>query len=125
MNNNVVAKIETSLIQMNAADTAMTQALEALEVGEYKASLGYAQEVLINSENIEQRLAALFLQNLAASRDQVFVDRTLKIAYDTDHRFDLIAKLNAACLKLEKMVTEIYGRLRDAVSRHHNIIKSK
>ena len=82
MNNNMVAKIETSLVQMDAADTAMTQALEALEVGEYKASLSYAQEVLINSENIEQRLAALFLQNLAASRNQAFVDRTLKIAYE-------------------------------------------
>lgn len=125
MKNNVATKIENSVLNMDTADESMTQALMALESGEYKESFRYAQDVLFISENIEQRLAAIYIQNLGASQDQFFIDRTLKIAYDTDHRFDLIAKLNSGCMKLEKMVTEIYGRLRNLVSRHYNSINSK
>lgn len=108
----LAATIMESIENMNVADENMTLALMALEDKNYGIAFRHAQEVLVNSDDVEQRLAALYLKDLAAKGDVRHIARYLEIAYDTDHSLDPVAKLD----KIWNKLNQAYKRLEVAIN---------
>ena len=110
--------IEESLENTREADEKMTQALMALEAKNYGIAFRHAQDVLAASESIEQRLAALYIRDLAVTANKVKVENTLTIAYDTDHRLDPVAKCNKLFKRLEGTLDDACEKLIESVGKY-------
>jgi hypothetical protein len=107
--NNIMAAAE----RMEATDDLMTEALVALEANDWLAAYDKAQQVLEISDGIEQRLAALYIQDLANMQDHKTTIKILETAYDIDHRRDdLIEKNKAAYAELENAVNDFIANLQ-------------
>lgn len=131
--NNIIVKeatikavaIEESISNMAKADENMTLALIALEAKNYGIAAHRAQDVLTTSECIEQRLAALCIQDLAFKADKDRVRETLTIAYDTDHQLDPVAKIHKSCKKLEEAVDDSFKKLKKPIGEYFAWFKAK
>ena len=105
MTNKMISKIMDDAAKMEAADNLMTEALQALEVFDYLEAYCKAQDVLDISENIEQRLAALFVQDLANRENGRVTQRMLEMAYDID-REETITVMSADILAAQQTLRE-------------------
>jgi DNA polymerase sigma len=66
----------------NQADELMTQALVAVETAQYDEAYQLSEQVILLSESVEQRLAAMTILTLCIQQNQEETTRVLNIAYD-------------------------------------------
>ena len=84
MNNTVINRILQDAVNMTEADKLMTESLAALEKFDWEMAHDKSMATLGISPNIEQRLAAIMVRELAAARDTTAVACILDEAYSTD-----------------------------------------
>lgn len=82
MDDKMTNRIQDSVDVQRQSDYLMTQALIALEAGEWNKAAALCSIALKRCDNIEQRLAFQLLQGLAAGRDAAVVKQYLDEAYD-------------------------------------------
>lgn len=113
MNKQIYNNIMVAAERIETADNLMTEALKALENNDWLMAYDKAQAVLEISDSIEQRLAALHIQDMANMQDYRATMQTLEIAYDTSNWCkDLIDKNKAAFAKVEDTVNEFIASLQ-------------
>ena len=76
-----MSKLIESMVRMEKADNAMTEALKALETNNFEEAIKCVDMVLDYSESIEQRAAALFLMTLASAADPLLIAAMLGVMY--------------------------------------------
>lgn len=64
------------------ADLLMTQALVAIETAQYTKAYQLSNEVILSSESVEQRLAAMTILALCIQQNQAETTRVLDLAYN-------------------------------------------
>ncbi len=125
MNNTVINSILDDAAKMEAADNLMTEAFAALDECDWDTAYDKAMATLGISQNVEQRLAAIMVRELASSMDCEAAAAILDEAYSTDdpseatveaYNADLLKANQAACAKLDEAVEELKAsleRIRD------------
>ena len=84
MSNTVINNILQDAAKMEEADNLMTEAFAALEKYDWDTAYDKAMATLGISINIEQRMAAIMVRELAAAMDATVVVAILDEAYSTD-----------------------------------------
>ena len=103
------------------ANNDITSALEALEENRRHDAIGRTLDVLSISSDITQRLAAMYLYNLALTEKNEEITEALKIAYDTSDRIehckmvsdDSNAALQMAINKLDETIAEFNEKAQE------------
>ena len=88
MNNTTINSIMKDAANMEEADNLMTESLAALEKWDWEAAYDKSMATLGISQNIEQRLAAIIVRELATTMDAAAVIAILDEAYSTDAPYE-------------------------------------
>ena len=125
MSNTVINNILQDAAKMEAADNLMTEAFAALDEYDWDTAYDKAMATLGISINIEQRMAAIMVRELAAAMDATAVVAILGEAYSTDdpceatveaYKADRLKASQAAYDELNKSVATFVSsleRIRD------------
>ena len=125
MSNTVINNILQDAAKMEEADNLMTEAFAALEKYDWDTAYDKAMATLGISINIEQRMAAIMVRELAAAMDATAVVAILGEAYSTDdpceatveaYKADRLKASQAAYDELNKSVATFVSsleRIRD------------
>ena len=125
MSNTVINNILQDAAKMEEADNLMTEAFAALEKYDWDTAYDKAMATLGISINIEQRMAAIMVRELAAAMDATAVVAILDEAYSTDdpceatveaYKADRLKASQAAYDELNKSVATFVSsleRIRD------------
>lgn len=88
MNNTMINSIMKDAANMEAADNLMTESLAALEKYDWDTAYDKSMATLGISQNIEQRMAAIMVRELATAMDAATVTAILDEAYSTDDPYE-------------------------------------
>lgn len=114
MNNTIINSIMQDAANMEAADNLMTESLAALEKYDWEAAYDKSMATLGISQNIEQRMAAIMVRELAAAMDATAVVAILGEAYSTDDPCEAtVEAYKADCLKTSQ---DAYDELNKSVA---------
>ena len=111
MNNTIINSIMKDAANMEEANNLMTESLAALEKLDWEAAYNKSMATLGISQNIEQRLAAIIVLELAKAMDAATVAAILDEAYSTDDPYEatveaynkeLLKAKQASCAKLNE-----------------------
>lgn len=113
MNNTIINSIMQDAANMEAADNLMTESLAALEKYDWEAAYDKSMATLGISQNIEQRLAAIMVRELATAMDAATVTAILDEAYSTDDPCEAtVEAYKTDCLKTNQ---DAYDELKKSV----------
>lgn len=126
MNNTMINSIMKDAANMEEADNLMTESLVALEKCDWEAAYNKSMATLGISQNIEQRIAAIMVRELATAMDATAVVAILDEAYSTDdpceatveaYKADRLKVSQDAYDKLNKSVDAFVSSLKRARDR--------
>ena len=114
MNNTTINSIMKDAANMEEADNLMTESLAALEKCDWEAAYDKSMATLGISQNIEQRLAAIMVRELATAKKSAAVTAILDEAYSTDDPYE--ATVEAYKADRLKTSQDAYDELNKSVA---------
>ena len=114
MNKTIINSIMKDAANMEEANNLMTESLAALEKLDWEAAYDKSMATLGISQNIEQRLAAIIVRELATTMKAAAVTAILDEAYSTDAPYE--ATVEAYKADRLKTSQDAHGELNKSVA---------